>query len=94
MKNNAKWWRIGDIEKTYLTNISKQTTLFLGKPKKFYTYAYRMQRNEQISKVKTRVRKLILQAQYSLKEIKLCKYKTKEMRNTQRKIKIKNNQRN
>ena len=94
MKNNAKWWRIGDTEKTYLTNISKQTTLFLGKPKKFYTYAYRMQQKEQRSKVKTRIRKVILKVQYSLKEIKLCKYETKEMKNRQRKIKIKNNQRN
>ena len=64
MKNNAKWWRIGDIEKAYLTNISQQTTLFLGKPKKFYPYAYRMQRKEQRSNVKMRTRKLTLKAQY------------------------------
>ena len=64
MKNNAKWRRIGDTEKTYLANISKQTSLFPGKPKKFYRYTYRMQGKEQRSNVKTRIRKLTLKAQY------------------------------
>ena len=33
MNNNAKWRRIGDTKETYMTSISKQTSLFLGKPK-------------------------------------------------------------
>ena len=35
MKNNAKWRRIGDTEKTYLASISKKTSPFLEKPENF-----------------------------------------------------------
>ena len=61
---------------------------------KFYPYTYRRQRKEQRSNVKTRLRKLTLMAQYCRKEIKLYGYETKEMRNKQFNIKIKNKQRN